>query len=80
MRTSKQFRYLIYASIFGFVFFVVFHNVFEGIASKMGEASIVYGLLNSVGAVFFLIAILVCPSGLLVGAIGTVITSIQKYR
>jgi len=80
MRTSKQFRYLIYTSGFSFVFFAVFHNVFEGIASKVGETSILYGLLNGVGGAFFLIATLVCPSGLLVGAIGAVIMSRRERR
>jgi membrane protease YdiL (CAAX protease family) len=79
-RTSKQFRYLIYASGLGLILSVVLHNVFEGIASKVGETSMSYGLLNGTGVAFFFIAILVCPSGLLVGAIGIAIMSIRKRR
>jgi polyferredoxin len=79
-RTSKQFRYLIYASGLGFILSVVLHNVFEGIASKAGEASLSYGLLNGAGVAFFFIAVLVCPSGLLVGAVGIAIMSRRKRR
>ena len=69
-RTSKQFLFLVYASGLGFVIFVILHNVFEVIASKMGESGLAYSLLNGAGVAFFFIAILVCPSGLLVGAVG----------
>ncbi|HAP34791.1 MAG TPA: hypothetical protein DCQ28_02175 [Bacteroidetes bacterium] len=79
-RTSKQYRYLIYASGIGFILFAILHNVFEGIASVIGETSIVYGMLNVTGVVCFLIAILVCPSGLLVGTIGAGIMSIREHR
>ncbi|MBA4312730.1 MAG: hypothetical protein C0417_08880 [Chlorobiaceae bacterium] len=80
LRTSKQFRYLIYASGIGLIIFAVLHNVFEGIASKVGEANLSYGLLQGAGVAFFFIAILVCPIGLLVGAIGAAITSSREGR
>jgi len=77
-RTSKQFLSLVYASGLGFVIFVILHNVFEVIASKIGESGLAYSLLNGAGVAFFFIAILVCPSGLLVGAVGAVIMSRRK--
>jgi multidrug transporter EmrE-like cation transporter len=79
-RTSKQFRYLIYASGIGLVLFGVLHNVFEGIASNLGETNLVYGLLNGAGGAFFLIAILVCPSALLVGVVGMAVMSLRGRR
>ncbi len=74
-RTSKQFRYLIYASGIGVIFFAVLHNVFEGIASKVAETSMAYDLLNGASVAFFMIAILVCPSGMLVGIVGVIVMS-----
>ena len=74
-RTSRQFRRLVYASGLGFVALAVLSNVGEAVASKVGVQGPVEGLLNGVGAVFFLIAILLCPPGLLVGVIGAVVTS-----
>jgi hypothetical protein len=76
-RTSKQFRYLIYGSGLSFVVSVILHNVFEGVASKMGGSGLVHTLLSGAGVVFFFIA-LVCPIALLVGCIGVLITSIRK--
>jgi len=79
-RTSRQFRRLLYASALGFVVFGLLHNVFEAIAWNLGGSGLVHGLLNAVGAAFFLIAILVCPPGLLVGAVGAVVMSIRNRR
>ena len=79
-RTSRQFRRLLYASVLGFVVSVLFHNVFEAIASNLGSSGLVHDLFNGAGAVLFLIATLVCPSGLLVGAVGALIMFIRNRR
>lgn len=72
-KTSKQFRRLIYASALGFVVFGVLHNVFHGLASKVGGSGLAHGLLGGAGAAFFLIAIMLCPPGLLVAAVGAIV-------
>jgi hypothetical protein len=74
-RTSRQFRRLIYAAGLGFVVLTVLSNVFEAVAAKVGTQSPLEGLLNGAGAIFFLIAVLLCPPALLVGVIGAVVTS-----
>ena len=79
-RTSRQFRRLLYASALGFVIFGVLSNVFEAIALKIGSTGPMQDLLNGAGAVFFLMAILICPAGLLVGAVGAVVMSIRNRR
>jgi len=80
LRNSKQFRYLVYTSGIGFILFAILHNVFEGISSKVGETSIAFSLLNGAGVASFLIAIFICPIGLLIGAIGAVIMSSRERR
>ena len=60
VRTSKHFRYIMVASAIGFVLFGILHALVETV-----------GL--SLGGVLFLFAVLVCPSALLVGAIGAVL-------
>lgn len=77
-RTSRQFRHLLYASALGFVVFGLLHIVCEAIASNGGGLGLVQDLLNGAGAVFFLIAVLVCPPGMLVGAVGAVVMSIRN--
>jgi hypothetical protein len=79
-RTSRQFRRLLYASALGFVVFGLLHNVFEAIASNLGGSGLIHDLLNGAGGALFLIAVLVCPPGLLVGAVGAVIMSIRNRR
>lgn len=79
-RTSRQFRRLLYASVLGFVVSVLLHNMFEAIASNLGSSGLVHDLFNGAGAVLFLIATLVCPSGLLVGAVGALIMFIRNRR
>ena len=77
-KTSRQFRRLLYTSILGFVVFVLLHNVFETIASNSYGSCVAQALLNFAGAAFFIIATLVCPSGLLIGIIGMVVTTIKN--
>ena len=79
-RTSRQFRRLLYASVLGFVVFGLLHNVFEAVASNLGGSGLVQDLLNVAGGALFLIATLVCPPGLLVGAVGAVIMSIRNRQ
>ena len=74
-RASKHFRRLVYASVLGFIMSAVLHNVFEGVASTAGVSGLLRALLSGAGVAFFLIAILLCPPGLLVGAVGAIVMS-----
>ena len=76
-RSSKRFRNLIFASLLGFIVFAILHNVFEFIAWRAGGSGLVLGLLESISAAFFLVAVLLCPPALLVGAIGAVVMHIR---
>jgi len=75
-RTSRQFLYLLFSSVIGFIVSVIFHNVFEAIALKFGSSGLVYELLNGIGVIFFLIALFLCPACMLVGTIGAIIMAI----
>ncbi len=76
-RTSKQFLRLIYQSVLVFIVITVLSNLFEFFASNPGISKPVVMLLNGAGAIFFLIAVLLCPICLLVGVIGFVV---MNYR
>ena len=77
-RASKHFRRLIYASILGFVVFGVLHNVFEGVASNALVSGLMHDLLSGAGVASFLVAIFLCPPGLLVGAVGAIVMFIRE--
>jgi hypothetical protein len=83
-RNSKQFRYLFYASGLGFIVFGVLHNVLEVVAEKFVSSGLLHGLLHGLlqglSVTFFLAAILICPPGLLVGAVGSVVMFIRNRR
>jgi hypothetical protein len=79
-RTSKQFLTLILGSILGLVVFAVLHNVFDIVASKLGLSGIITGLLNCASTAFFLVATLLCPPALLVGAVGAVVMYRREHH
>lgn len=65
---------LTYGSVLAFALFVVLHNAFEVLASQVGTSSL-NNLLEVVGGAAFLVATLICPPALLVGAFGVLVTS-----
>jgi hypothetical protein len=79
-RTSKTFRYLLYGSLAGFFVFAFVHNVFEVIAERMGGPGFLYAVLQGIQVAAFLIAVLVCPPAVIIGAVGAVVLWIRNRR
>jgi hypothetical protein len=79
-RTSRQFRYFFYTSFVGFFVLVVVHNVFEVVAGRMGGPGFVVAVLQGIQVAAFLIAILICPPALVIGAVGGVAMAIRNRR
>ena len=77
-RTSRQFRYLLYASVLGLVVFAVVHNVFEVVAGRMGGPGFVVAVLQGIQVAAFLIAILICPPAFIIGVVGEVVMDIRN--
>jgi hypothetical protein len=77
-RAPKHFLWLICAFGVGFIVSAVLHNVLYGAARKVGASGVVHNLLSGAGVAFFLIAVLVCPPGLLVGIVGAIATWMRK--
>lgn len=76
----KKFLLLTGASAAGFFVFVLLHNLVYGLfIFFFGE-----GFWERVGIgdepLFFLLAIIVCPIGFLVGAIGTIVMLVKKQK
>ncbi len=79
-RTSRQFLRLLLYSFIAFIVSAILSNVFEGVATKFGSSGLAFELLNGTGGIFFMIAILICPAGMLVGVIGAIIMAISRRR
>jgi len=78
-RRVKYFSILLTASLIGFFVFVVLHNVFYGLGQLAVNINILRQLLDFLHAVFFIIATLICPAGLLVGAVGSIAATIAYF-
>jgi len=63
----KKFLLLTEASFVGFPIFVILHNAISG-------------LTNFEEPVFFILATIVCPLGLLVGGVGTIVLAIKNRK
>ena len=73
-RQVKSFLILLGASLIGFPLFVVLHNLFYGLGQVAADIIVLGILLEFLHVVFFLVAIMVCPPGVLIGAVGSVVT------
>ncbi len=73
-RRVKSFLILLGASLIGFPLFVILHNLFYGLGQVAADIIVLGYLLEFLHAVFFLVAIMVCPPGVLIGAVGSVVT------
>jgi vacuolar-type H+-ATPase subunit I/STV1 len=69
---AKAYLLLAAASLAGLVISAILHNIFE----SFGEGT----FLGIIGVIFFLIAVLICPAGLLVGIAGSIVRSFKKVE
>jgi len=78
--SMKKFLLLTGVSAVGFLVFSILHNLFyalEIVAKRFFLLSSLFSLLH--GA-FFIIAVLACPLGFLVGMTGSVVLFLKKKR
>jgi len=72
-RDSKKFLILFVSSIFGAIIFGVLHNLFDGLQKMMGDIIILSQILVFLSVISFMIALLVCPPGILIGIVGSLV-------
>ena len=77
-RRVKSFLILLVASLVGFPLSVVLHNGFYALAEVASDVVGLSQVLAFLEVVFFLIAIFVCPSGVLIGAVGSVVLALLR--
>jgi hypothetical protein len=79
-RRAKSFLILLAASLVGFPLFVVLHNLFYALAELASDVVVLSPVLMFLEVVFFLIALFVCPPGVLIGATGSVVLALSRLR
>lgn len=70
---AKIFHLLAGFSAVGFVLGVILHNVFYALAMLAEGMEVLNAILGFLEVAFFLIAVVLCPIGLLVGVVGTIV-------
>lgn len=69
-RSPRPFLLLAAGAVVGFPVFVLLHNAFYALGLATGGVPLLPAVADVLGAVAFVLAVLVCPAGLIVGAAG----------
>ncbi|GAG90576.1 unnamed protein product, partial [marine sediment metagenome] len=64
----------------GFPIFVILHNLFYGLAELASGVVVLSQVLMFLEVVFFLIALFLCPPGVVIGATGSVVLALSRLR
>lgn len=80
-RTARMFIYLLFASILGFVLFIILNIFLDTASQDPATAGALQGLLQcpAVDSVI-LINAMICPAAIMVGAVGSVVMYIRSRR
>lgn len=79
-RSVKKFLILLGVSITGFFVFAVLHNGMYAFGMKAAGIAFLRQVFGIFGGIFFLIAVLLCPVGILVGSSGSIIIFILHRK
>jgi hypothetical protein len=79
-RSPKRFGTLLVVSAVGFVLNVLVHNFSEVGAEMIAHLPVLASMLMGISIVTFFLAVIVCPVGGLVGAVGGIVTSVIRLR
>jgi len=76
----KWFLILTGASAGGFFVFVFLHNAFYALNTIISHIIILNYLTEILHVIFFIIAVLICPLGFLIGLLGNIVLFIKRKR
>ena len=79
-RRLKHFLILLIVSLAAFPLAVILHNLLYALAQMAADIVILGPVLGFLEGVFFLMAVLVCPPGAFVGAVGSIVMAVQRIR
>ena len=79
-RRVKPFLWLLVGSLVLFPVAAVLHNAFYALGELAGGLRVLKSVLDALHAAFFLTAILLSPAGVVVGAVGSLVTWSRSHR
>jgi hypothetical protein len=80
-RTARNFLFLLPASLFGFILFVILNIIFDSVTQDPAASGALQNLILSpaIDALNLIIA-MICPAAFIVGAVGSVVVFIRSRR
>ena len=79
-RRVRSFLILLGASLLGFPLAVFLHNLFYALGTMVADTAPLRVVLGWLEVGFFLVAVLFCPPGVLIGAVGSLVLAIRRWR
>jgi hypothetical protein len=79
-RQVRSFLILLATSLIGFPVSIFLHNLFYGLGALASDITVLSQALGVLDVVFFILAVLVCPPGVLIGAVGSVVVAVLHFR
>lgn len=77
-RSLKKFLVLLGISFGGFILFVILHNGMYALSIMTADIAVLKQILDIIGGAFFIIAVLVCPVGVVVGLTGSAVGLLHR--
>ncbi len=77
-RSLKKFLILLGISFGGFILFVILHNGMYALSIIAADITVLKQILDIIGGAFFIIAVLVCPVGVVVGLTGSAVGLLRR--
>jgi len=71
-RKPRPYVILLIVSVIGFPVFAILHNLMYALTQITGDLILLGKFIEILDVLFFLIAILVCPPGILIGIVGSI--------
>jgi hypothetical protein len=79
-RKVRYFLILLGASVVGFGVFALLHNLLYALAEISSDIVVLKHSLEFLSVASFLIAIFVCPTGLFIGVVGSMATTVARFK
>lgn len=79
-RNPRSFVILLLVSVAGFFLTAVIHNFAEVGAQRIPDLPALAAILSGISVVGFILAVVICPAGCVVGAVGGLVTAFNSGR
>ena len=79
-REPQPFLKMLVASLISVPVFVVLHNLAYAVTQTTADMPLISGFFEFLGAICFIIAVVIAPTAVIISAIGAIITAIQNWR